>query len=138
MTTIDKLPDSDEFSVPNVLKVKTATIYIPYTVETDNLGDYELLNRRITHLLALLPDEDKALAEAEDDGFHITTSCQPAIKYACQHYLLDEFSTAVDVVFTYFSGDCCRECLDDLVETVANDYTSKVLSEGVFLVNEAN
>jgi hypothetical protein len=121
-----------------VLRINTGTILIPYTVEAGNLTEFETYNRELTHLLALIPDEHKDAAETEDDGFHIMTDCIPALKYAVEHYFLDDFSTTIDVVCDTYGEDVCDGCLDDLIEQALEEYeyTSKILSDGVYLTRE--
>lgn len=124
--------------LPKVLRVTSGTIHIPFDYECEDLEDYERVNRNVTHLLALIPDDDKEEAELEDDGFDIITSNVPALKYACKHYFLNDFNTLVDAIFEqYKEDDICCDCIESIVdEAVRVGYTSQVLSDGVYLVKE--
>jgi hypothetical protein len=83
------MTSSTDYQLPKVLRVPYGTVCIPYKTEADNLRDYETLNREITHLLALIPDEDKVEDERDDDGdFLISTSNLPALKYAARLLIL--------------------------------------------------
>jgi fructoselysine-6-P-deglycase FrlB-like protein len=133
-TTNEHLPEG--FTLPTVLKVEVGTIHIPYKVEAESLAALEEYNRELTHLLALIPVEDKASAELEDDGYHITTDNIPALKYACNKYFLCDYCTAIDVVLNTYGDEVCESCIDDLVDEVASSYTSQILSDGIYLVKE--
>jgi hypothetical protein len=72
------------FQLPNVIPVNVGVICIPSRPYVDSLSEFEKFNREVTHLLALLPDEDKAGAQFDDDNeFIIHTTSVPALKYAC-------------------------------------------------------
>jgi hypothetical protein len=133
------MTNTTEYQLPKVLRVPYGTVYIPYKIEADNLSDYERLNREITHLLALIPDEDKVEDERDDDGdFLISTSNVPALKYAVKHRFIDNFSTTVDTVIeavlSHYDGDVCDTCVDNFVEEALEaDYEAVVLEDGVYL-----
>ena len=129
------------FTLPNVLKVEIGTVSIPTETNFNTLKQFETFYTEVAHLLALLPEEDKAEAEFDVESFQVTTECLPALLYAANHYLLDEFGTAVDVVLNLpevDNGEVCESCVDDLVETVANEYSAKILSDGLYLVKEVD
>jgi hypothetical protein len=125
-----------DYQLPKVLPVKTATVCVPFRIEADSLQGYEKIQRDITHVLALLPDEDKAEATFEDDGIYITTECYPAIKFGNDRYLLCEFSTCVDNVITsvldHHDGEVCDTCVDRFVEeALEKDFEIVSLSSGL-------
>ena len=136
MNTITKekhLPD--DFTLPKVLKVEVGTVTLPTRLDgVESLREYETLNRETTHLLALIPAKDKESAELDEDGIHITTNNLPALKYACNKYLLCSYFTAIDVVLNTYGEDVCNDCIDDLIEEVADNYEPQVLTDGLYLV----
>jgi hypothetical protein len=132
------MTSSTEYKLPKVLEVKTATIEVPFRLEVDSLHEYEKIQRDITHVLALLPDEDKAAATIEDDGIYISTDCYPAIKFANDRYLLNEFDTCVDnvvdSVVTHHNGAVCCDCVEKFVDEALDKYFEVVtLNGGVFI-----
>ena len=132
-----------DFTLPNVLKVDVGTVCIPTEVDFNShtIKSFETFYTEVAHLLALLPEQDKADAVFDDDSFQVTTSSIPALLYAANHYLLDEFSTAVDVVLNLpevLNEEICGSCVDDLVDTASEQYSAKVLSDGLYLVKEEN
>jgi hypothetical protein len=130
---------STDYQLPKVLRVTTGTVYIPVKLDADNLREYETVNREITHLLALIPDEDKAQVERDDDGdFLISTNNLAALKYAIKHHLIDEFVTIIDTVIDsvlhHYDGDVCDTCVDNFVEEALEyEYEAVVLNDGVYL-----
>ena len=132
------------FTLPNVLKVEVGTVSIPAEPDFKNIKtfkQFETFYNEVAYLLALLPEKDKEEAEFDVENYLVTTECLPALLYATNHYMLDEFSTAVDVVLNLpevVNEEVCEECVDDLVETVANKYSAKVLSDGLYLVKEVD
>jgi hypothetical protein len=133
------MTNKTEYQLPKVLRVKSGTVYIPTRLDADNLREYETVNREITHLLALIPDEDKAQVERDDDGdFLISTSNLAALKYAVKHHLIDGFvtivDTVIDAVLHHYDGDVCDDCVDNFVEEALEyEYEPVVLEDGVYL-----
>ena len=125
----------EDFTLPKVLKVEVGTVTLPTRLdEVESLREYETLNRETTHLLALIPAEDKEGAELEEDGIHITTNNIAALKYACNKYLLCSYCTAIDVVLNIYGEDVCADCIDSLIEEVTENYEPQVLTDGVYMV----
>jgi hypothetical protein len=128
------------YNLPKVIRVGVATISLPTRLEVDTIAEYERINREVTHVLSLLPEEDIANGTIEEDEILIETESIPAIKYACKHYLVDVFHTTVDTVIAdvlaAHDGDVCNDCIDSFVdEALDKGYDVKALEKGVFLVS---
>jgi hypothetical protein len=127
-----------DFQLPNVIPVNVGVIAIPTRFEPDSLAEFESVNREITHLLALIPDSDKAEAEYEDHEIVIHTTSVPALKYAVNNYFLSDCLTTChavhELVHEHFDGEVCDDCVDSLIDQALDaEYTSVVLEGGVFL-----
>jgi hypothetical protein len=128
-----------DFQLPNVIPVNVGVICIPSRPYVDSLSEFEQFNREVTHLLALLPDEDKAEAQFDDDyEFIIHTTSVPALKYACNSYLLSDSLTTchavAELVAEHFDGEVCDDCVDNFIdEALDAEYTSVVVESGVVL-----
>ena len=133
------MTNTTEYQLPKVLRVTSGTVYIPVKLDPDTLLDYETINREVTHLLALIPDDDKAQVERDGDGdFLISTDNLPTLKYAVKHRFIDNFSTTVDTVIdavlSHYNGEVCESCVDNFVEEALEaDYEAVVLNDGVYL-----
>jgi hypothetical protein len=126
------------FKLPKVLPVEVGVISIPTQFTGDSLSEYETFNREVTHLLALLPDEDKANADLDEDEILIHTSNTAALKYACNKYLLNDILTTCHAVSDYLlhkaEGEICEDCIDSFIDQAIDDeYESVVVEGGVVL-----
>ena len=134
------------FTLPNVLKVETGTVFIPTEAAFSTLKTTEAYYKAITELLSMLSQEEKDKAEYEGDDdatpsrcFNITTENEDALIFAYRNDLLNEFDTAVDTVFNLpevVSEAVCGDCVDELIETAYLDYSLKLLDGGLYLVNK--
>jgi hypothetical protein len=137
MTTTEE--HINDYQLPSVLKVEVGVIELPTRIHVDSIGEYEAFTRNVTHLLALLPDEDKAAAEySDDDTIVIHTENQAVLKYACNNYFLDDCLTTchavTDHLLSKFEGQVCDGCIDSFIDKALDDeYTSVVLQGGVVL-----
>jgi hypothetical protein len=146
MTTQSTDNHIDEgYKLPSVIKVEVGTVSIPTDFDLDNLSQYETVNREITHLLALIPDEDKAEAEYDSDekAYLIKTSNPPALKYAVKKYFIDDCFTVIDTVanhiINHFDGQVCHDCVDNFIDQALDEsYETVVLEEGVFIRKEVD
>lgn len=127
-----------DFQLPNVIPVNVGVISIPSRPCVDSLSEFESFNREVTHLLALLPDVDKAEVQFDDGEFIIHTTNVPALKYATNTYFLCDSLTTYHAVTEYVvekhDGEVCDDCLDSIIDkALDNEYTSVVLQDGVYL-----
>ena len=135
-TTTEEKHLPEDFKLPNVLKVTSGSIHISTEIELGTLAEFESYQRELTHLLALIPDADKAEATVEDDGFYVVTDNLPALKYACNKYFLCVYSTAVEVVINTYGEEVHNDFIGDLIDEVGSDYEAQILSDGLYLVRE--
>lgn len=120
--------------LPKVLEVTEGVVLIGNDYGFNSVIEYETYFREVTHLLSLLPDADKANAELEDDGLHITTSHAPSLRYACNKYFLCPVCTAVSAVIDKYGDEYDDDTLDEMIEQVSTNYDLQVLESGVYLV----
>jgi hypothetical protein len=128
------------YQLPSVIKVEVGTVSIPTNWDVDSLQDLETFNRNLTHLLALLPDSDKAEAEfdSDEEAYIIKTDNIPALKFSVKNYLIDDCFTVIDTVanhvLDHFNGEVCHECVDNLIDQALDDsYEAVVLNDGVYI-----
>ena len=129
---------TEGFQLPNVIPVNVGVIAVPTRFQPDSLAEFESVNREITHLLALIPDEDKAEAEYDDHEIIIHTTSVPALKYACSNYFLSDCLTTChavhELVHNHFDGEVCNDCIDELIdEALEAGYESVLVESGVVL-----
>ena len=127
---------TNKIELPKVLPVTVGTIFIPSETEFETLSVLESYCKDVVQVLSLIPDVDKAAAEFDEDGYRITTDNMPALIYATNRYFLDDFCTAIHVVLGTYGddGEICQDCIDDMIEEVSENYTGKVLTDGLYLI----
>ena len=137
---------STEIKLPKLLKVNSGYVSLetidPWDV--DNLGQFQKYVEVTHHLLALLPDEDKANADHEDKRFILNTDCLAALKYAFNECMLDEFLTFHNAALEHFIEDihldatsydlpASQEELGDAIEQIVDTKIDRGLFEVVLL-----
>lgn len=119
------------YTLPKLLKLTEATIFIPSRLFTNNISDYERQQREITHVLALLPDADKATADLDDDGFCIRTSSLPALRYAAENGFICKPLTCIDAVV----GDVVAFYRDNVSDEIVEEFIDKALDSDFEVVH---
>ena len=116
---------TQDVCLPKTLRVETGCIHIEARLDHlfHSLDSLERYCSEVKQLLALIPTQHKAAAQCLDSyGWLIETDSLPALKYANELYMLDEYNTALTSAADYlrmkYKLDLTTKQFADCLETI--------------------
>ena len=123
-------------TLPNLIPVKTACIYIPDRLSIAADTHEQLLSyvSDLQYILSSLKDNDSFFKE--DQGYYIYTNQVSLQKWANKRYLVNDYHTTCGTLFALLQEEVSPGEIDDMIDESQAEYEVTEVNDQLYLVKK--